>query len=216
VNTVRADNLKTRLIRAALVAATMSVVAAVSVPTIFATNPTPGTSTKKPPVPVINEEYALNFYKDYLPEAYNFITIVKNKDPKAYNDNYRQRMIDNTRRLSDMKRDRPEWFEPSVADSRYSFRTLQLSKDLHSPDPTWTPADIDKKKAELKEVASLQFDVRQELRKLQLKEQQNRMLEIQQSLKAMQDQLDNREKQNDEIINNHIEQIMKPKPNTDW
>jgi hypothetical protein len=208
--------MKTRIPRTAILVAVMSIAVALAVPTIFATNPPPGTQGKKSPAPVINEEYALNFYKEYLPEAYNFIVVVKGKDPKAFNDNFRQKMIDNTRRLTDMKRDRPEWFEPSVADGRYSFRTIQLSKDLHNPDPAWTPADIEKKKADLKDVASLQFDVRQRLRKLVLAELRKRLDELQGQLEAKQKEIDDRDKQKDELIMNHVERVEQPNPNLDW
>jgi hypothetical protein len=217
VNTVRIDiNIK-HLSRATALLAACVFVAALSVPTILATTPPgPPVASRKGPPPKIDEEYALNFYKDKLPEAYTYIMVVKSKDPKTYNERFRQQMIDNTRRLTDMSRDRPEYFAPSVADSRYAFRTIILSKELHNPDPSWTAQDIEKRKADLREVASLQFDVRQQLRKLAVADQEKQLEELRRTIEANQKKIDDRDKQKDELITSHIERVLQPNPNLDW
>lgn len=169
-------------------------------------------ATDPPPKrPEINEDYALKFYQENLPEIYDTIILVRSKDPSAYARNFRDRMIQETRRLTDMNRDRPKLFEPSVREARLSFRSTELGKQLRAPE-TLSPEELVAKGQELPKVLSELFDVRAKIRDLQL-DAWREQLEIQiKQNEAERAKHDEYVKKKDEVVQGQLNDLLHPKP----
>ena len=167
------------------------------------------------PAPRSEEDVMLDFLRDYQPEVYKWVEVVKAKDPAKYSQ-MRRELIPDTRKLLGMKESRPAVFEASVKDRRLTFRSMQISRDLRAADATANPEEANRLRYELKETVTQQFETRQLLRKFELEEQQKRLEAVRKQLDEMKKTLEDRENQKADLISNHVEDLLKPTPKVEW
>jgi hypothetical protein len=170
------------------------------------------TDPPKPPTKTeINEDYALKFHQENLPEIYSTIIIVRSKDPGAYRKQFYDHMMSETRRLVNLRDRGSKLYGPSVKEARASFQSTELAKQLREPDKL-APDELLKKSEELPKVLSELFDARAEIRKIQIEKMREDIDRLISENDKMKKDLADLEAKKNEIIEKQLNDVLRPKP----
>lgn len=185
--------------------------------TVFAASPTtapakmidkPATTQPAPPTP---EDLVLGFAMQNEPDIYKWLLVLREKDPKRYNDLIRE-FTPEVRKLSDLKKRNPDMFQLTIEDRRLYFQSLQLSRD----NPAATGPAEQARHQKLETVVKMQFEVRQKLRQVELDEAAARIQALQKQLDRLKSELETRERNKDTLIEQRIEDLTNKNAKMEW
>ena len=177
-------------------------------PVVQATVLTPATSTSKPATqPVKNKEVkktediarVMEFFRLYQPDVFEKATTLQKKDPAEF-ERLVQPAIHTVNSLDEMKKNDPDQYKLKIEDYQLTFQAKTLAQQLHRPDIT--AGERDKVLADITKIVSRQFDIGQQVRQKEIEA-------IEEKIKKLQAQLDERDKTKDKIISRRMEDLTK-------
>lgn len=146
------------------------------------------------------------FFRDTQPDVYEQAKILRLEDPKKF-DTLIGGAIMTVNRLENMKRRNPKLFDLSMRDFQLGYETLRKAHELKRND--LSENDRKQLRAQLAAIVAEQYGVQQQVRQLELEE-------LRQKLKALDQQLQDRQKDKDDIIRKRINDLLERSPGLAW
>ena len=168
--------------------------------------PVPGGPMPLPPV--LNDKQkseVLSFIQKNMPSTYESLMEIKGADPGRYN----HALLENYRIMTDLKHLAAadnEAYKDSLRAIQLEDESMKLSKQYRKTSGEQEKGQITKK---LKTVLSELFDLRE-------KERAKRIKQLEQELARLKESLNNRKKNKDTIVQQRIDELTGKKENLEW
>jgi hypothetical protein len=168
--------------------------------------PLPGGPPLPPPVLSDRQKSeVLSFIQKNMPSTYQSLMEIKGADPGRYNHG----LLENYRIMMDLKalaKVDSEAYKDSLRAIQLEDESMKLSKQYRKASDDQEKGQITKK---LKTVLSELFDLRE-------KERSRRIKQLEQELARLKESLNNRKKNKDTIVQQRIDEITGKKENLEW
>ncbi len=151
-------------------------------------------------------ERVMEFLRVVQPDIWEQARTLRETKPQQFEALIRQ-TSQTVKHLEDLRKRNPKLFEQTMKALELNYRSLRMARDLKKPDIS--AADRERITKELEKTVADEFDVRQNIRQLEIDEQTEQ-------LKKLEATLHDREKIKDQLIKKRVDDLLEKAPRLEW
>jgi hypothetical protein len=148
----------------------------------------------------------MDFFRVTQPDMYEQAKNLRDNDPASF-DRMIHNALNTVNRMEDLRKRNPALFELRMRDFELAYQSLKLAKDCKRPD--LAPADREPLMKQLTDLVSAQFDLRQQIRQMEIDD-------LQKQLASLSQQLADRKADKEALIKKRVDDLIESVPRLEW